>query len=81
MYYCYVLRSLKDNYLYIGISNNPFKRLDEHNNGKTKSTKSRVPFKIIHIEIFYNRINARKFEKYLKSGIGREIIKELIIGV
>ncbi len=75
MYYCYVLQSIKDSNLYIGLSNNPYQRLDKHNHGYTKSTKSRIPFKIIHIEEFNNRLSARKFEKYLKSGIGREIIK------
>ncbi len=63
------------------MSKNPYRRLIEHNRGLTKSTKSRRPFKLIYIEEFEKRLEARKREKYLKSGIGRETIKELINGV
>ena len=76
-----MLKSLKDNNLYIGISENPYRRLIEHNRGLTKSTKSRRPFKLVYIEEFDNRVEARRREKYWKSGIGRETIKELINGV
>ncbi len=75
MWYAYALQSLKDNNLYIGISENPDKRLKEHNSGMTKSTKGRRPFKIIYREEVGGRIEARKREKYLKSGFGREFLK------
>jgi len=76
MWYIYALKSLKDGHLYIGISRNPEKRLLEHNSGMTKSTKSRKPFKIIYKEECQNRDNARKREKYLKTGCGREFLKQ-----
>ena len=75
----YALQSLKDNNLYIGISVNPRKRLQEHNLGMTKSTKSRKPFKIIFQEKYQNRIKAREKEKYFKSDCDREFLKKLII--
>jgi len=78
MWHVYVLKSLKDEKLYTGISRDIEKRLKEHNSGMTKSTKLRRPFKIIYKETFENRINARKREKYLKSGIGREFLKSII---
>ena len=77
MWYVYALKSLKDKNLYIGISQNPEKRLREHNLGMTKSTKLRRPFKIIFKEIAGTRIEARIKEKYYKSGIGREFLKNI----
>ncbi|MEQ8323331.1 MAG: GIY-YIG nuclease family protein [Vicingaceae bacterium] len=53
------------------------RRLQEHNSGKTKSTKAFVPWKLFLIEEYETTEEARKREKYLKSGIGREYIKEI----
>lgn len=80
MYYTYVLSSIGHNRIYIGISNNPNRRLLEHNAGETKSTKTFRPYKIILIEKHPNRILAREREKYLKSGCGREWIKLNYVG-
>jgi len=77
MFFVYALKSLKDNHLYIGLSSDPERRLLEHNSGKTKSTRQRRPFKIIHLESFPTRTMARKREIYLKSGSGREFLKVL----
>jgi len=77
MWYVYALKSLKDGYLYIGISQNPRKRLREHNLGMTKSTKHRRPFQIIYKEKCGARIKARNREKYFKSGFGRETLRKI----
>jgi len=66
-YFVYILRSLKDGNLYVGISADVEKRLVQHNSGKTQSTKSRKPFKLIYREKFNSRQEARGREKYLKS--------------
>ena len=76
--YVYVLCSLKDQKLYTGISKNPDKRLVQHNLGMTKSTKGRRPFELIYFEKFESVIEARCREKFLKSGHGREFLKEMI---
>ncbi len=72
MYYVYVLRSLKNNYRYIGQTNNLEKRLEEHNLGMTKSIKFQLPFILEYTEEFKTRIEAIKREKFFKSGQGRE---------
>ncbi|OUL60254.1 GIY-YIG nuclease family protein [Flavobacterium sp. AJR] len=36
------------------------------------------PWEVIHVEFFSSKSEAMKREKYLKSGIGREFIKNLI---
>lgn len=78
MYYVYVLKSLKDNQFYTGMTNDVERRLGEHNAGCNKSTKSRLPFVLIHSERFDIRLEARNREKFLKSGCGREFVKNLI---
>ncbi|MCL5410582.1 MAG: GIY-YIG nuclease family protein [Patescibacteria group bacterium] len=75
-YYVYALQSLKNDQLYIGISNNPDNRLKEHNAGTTKSTKGFRPFIKIYQEQCSSRIDARNKEKYYKSSCGREFLKQ-----
>lgn len=72
----YVLRSLKDGRLYVGMSANIDKRLLEHNSGRTKSTKGYRPWELLHHETYPDRATARKREKYLKSGYGKQWLKE-----
>ncbi len=74
----YVLYSLEFDRTYTGMTKNVEKRFNQHNNKENKSTKAYVPWILIHQEQFNNRIEARKREKYLKSGIGREYIKSII---
>ena len=71
MFFVYVLYSKSYNRFYVGMSSDVERRLKEHNKGKTPSTKPFIPWKIIHIEEFETRIEARKREKYLKSAAGR----------
>jgi len=78
MYYVYVLQSLKDQRLYIGMTSNLEERVKRHNAGYERATKCRIPFKLLHSEVFGTRTEARDREKYLKSGFGREIIKKLL---
>jgi putative endonuclease len=78
MYFVYVLYSLKHNRTYTGLTIDVPKRLRQHNLKQNKSTKVYAPWKLIHQEEFQTRIEARKREKYLKSGIGREFVKTLL---
>jgi putative endonuclease len=79
MYCVYVLQSLKDGFLYIGTTSDLENRIKRHNAGYEKATKRRIPFKLLHQEIFPTRLEARDREKYLKSGFGREIIRSLLV--
>ncbi|MBL7137106.1 MAG: GIY-YIG nuclease family protein [Candidatus Marinimicrobia bacterium] len=78
MWYVYVLKSLKDNGLYIGMSQDVSRRLKEHNDGRTRSTKSRKPFEIVYTEECENREAARKRERYFKSGAGRRYLDKIL---
>ncbi len=66
-YYVYLIQSLKDSTYYIGYSDNLNQRLKEHNQGKTKSIKHKIPFKLIYFEGYLNKTIARKREIKLKK--------------
>ena len=70
--------SLTKIYIYVGMTNNLERRIYEHNKGENRSTKAYKPFVLIFKEQFATRVEARKKEKYLKSGIGKEYLKSLI---
>ena len=76
MYLVYVLRSEKDGRFYVGMTNDIIRRLKEHNAGKSKSTKGFTPWILVFTETLPSREEARKREKYLKSGVGKEYIKD-----
>jgi putative endonuclease len=75
-HYVYVLKSVENWRFYVGMTENVQRRLQEHNSGKTKSTKGYKPWVLVFTEEFDSRELAREREKYLKSGIGKEKIKE-----
>ena len=66
-FYTYILQSKADKKFYIGSTNDLAKRLKEHNAGKVKSTKARLPFKLVYYEAYPNEKSARLREKQLKN--------------
>jgi putative endonuclease len=74
-FYVYVLDSKVKNYMYVGLTGRLEKRLKEHQDGKNFTTKPYRPFKVLLIEEYPTRADARKREKYLKSGAGKEFLK------
>jgi len=79
MIYVYVLSSVARNYIYVGMSSDIERRISDHNNGYNKTTKPYRPFRVILVEEYETRDLARKREKYLKSGVGKEYLKTLSI--
>ncbi|MCA9371557.1 GIY-YIG nuclease family protein [Candidatus Woesebacteria bacterium] len=76
MYYVYILRSEKDHKLYTGYTTDVKKRIAFHNDGMNTSTRSRRPLKLIYYEAYTSELDARRRERFLKSG--REVIKKQI---
>lgn len=66
MFFVYILKSKKDNNLYIGSTNDLRRRLEEHNSGKSLSTKSRMPFVLVYYEAYAIEDEARRRESSLK---------------
>ncbi len=77
-YYIYILYSFKDEKCYIGYTNNIKRRLLEHLDGKSKSTKNRRPFKLIFYEAYINKSDALRREKYFKTNIGKKCFKLML---
>lgn len=78
MYFVYAISSLTKNYIYVGLTDNVERRVMQHNKGYEKTTKPYLPYKIILIEEFVTRTDARKREKYLKAGIGKDYLRSLL---
>jgi putative endonuclease len=76
-YYVYAIKSSKRNYIYVGLTENPERRIEQHNGGKEETTRPYAPFRTLLVERFISRPEARKREKYLKTGIGREYLKSI----
>ena len=74
MYYVYIL-FLNNKTLYTGTTENLKRRINEHANGKVKSTKNKRPLRLIHYEAYLLKEDAVRREKYLKTTYGKRDIK------
>ncbi len=77
MFTVYSISSIKRKYIYVGLTSDLNRRLEEHSSGKNKTTQPYRPFVLIYKKICSTRREARDFEKNLKSGIGKEFLKSL----
>jgi putative endonuclease len=71
----YVLQGRKK--CYVGIINNLTRRLREHRSKRTKGGQIIKDFALFYTEQCSDYASARKREKFLKSGAGRELIDHL----
>ena len=79
MHYFYVLYSLKDNRLYKGATADLPKRILQHNNGRTPSTKHRRPLILLYFESFPEKKQATNREAWAKTLEGGAALKQLLI--
>jgi len=77
----YILQSLSDGRTYVGSTNDFDRRLKQHNSGQVKSTKHRLPFKVLFTEKFKTLKEARKRELWWKSGAGRNELREYFCAI
>ena len=75
-YYVYALSSEIKDWIYVGMTNNFKRRIEEHNRGYNRSTKPYKPFHTLFIEEYESTIEARNKEKYLKSAAGKRWIRK-----
>ena len=75
----YILFSEDYGKTYVGFTCNLIERFKSHNylSKKGYTIKFR-PWQVIYIEFFTTKSEALNREKFLKSGKGRELIKEII---
>ncbi len=74
----YILFSERDKQLYTGFTSNIEKRIINHNNGETTSTRNRTPLKLIFCEFYLFKVDAEKREKYFKTTMGKKAIKLML---
>ncbi len=79
-FYTYVLKSKKDDKLYIRTTSDLVKRIKQHNKGLVFSTRNRHPFQIIYFEACRNKDDAYRRERYFKTGMGKRYIKNRLKG-
>lgn len=81
MYYCYILLSLKSHIFYFGSAKDLKSRIEQHSRGEVKSTKCHRQWKLVWYGAFTTLKEARKFEKYLKTGSGKSFAYKRLVSV
>lgn len=80
MWYVYILKSKKQKkWIYAGSTNNLKRRIAEHKNGLSLSTKAFLPIYLVAYIAVRTKKQARNLEKYLKAGSGKAILKKRIL--
>ena len=80
MFIVYILYSKSLDRYYTGHTANIQDRLLRHNNGRSKATKTGVPWIIVYTEMFNTKSGAYKRELDVKSKKSRAYIETLIAG-
>ena len=75
-YFVYVLKSESKGSSYVGHTQDLDKRIEEHNNGKSKSTRHKRPWILVYSEKYETRSNAVHRERYFKTVKGRIELKK-----
>jgi putative endonuclease len=76
MYYVYLIQSISaSDKKYVGYTTDIQSRLAVHNSGGSIYTKVDRPWELVTYIVFHDEANALAFEKYLKSGSGREFAR------
>ena len=78
MYTVYVIRSVVTGLLYTGQTGDFERRFKQHQLGIARYTRGRGPWAIMLTEEYNTLQEAMKRERFLKSGTGREWLKEIL---
>ena len=76
-FFVYIIQSLLDDSYYKGFTENPLKRLAQHNNLESKYSSQKAPWKLVYLEPFQTKKEALIREKAIKK-YGHERILILI---
>jgi putative endonuclease len=77
-FYVYIIESAVDGSYYKGFSENPNTRLQQHNEGDTKSTRHFIPWKLIYVEEIISKKAALMRERNLKKATRQRIAALLL---
>lgn len=76
MWFVYLIKSISNNWYYVGSTNDIDRRLEEHNKGRVSSTKDKRPLVLVYRKQFETENDAREYERLLKD---KRVEKERII--
>jgi putative endonuclease len=76
--YVYILRNQKSGRFYIGIAEDPEKRLARHNAGKVTATRTWRPLEIAFKQQYGSKLQAQRIERHLKSLKRRDALEKII---
>ena len=80
MHYVYLLRSVRNpRRVYIGMTTDLERRIEEHNRGDSIYSKRFTPWKLETYIAFSDKALAASLEKYLKSGSGHAFLKKRLL--
>ena len=81
MYYVYILKSEKQvGAIYIGYTSDLKCRIKEHNSTSNRHHSSKYsPWELESYFAFSDKIDAERFEKYLKSSSGKAFLRKRLI--
>jgi len=65
--FIYLIESIKNKKRYLGSTDNPTRRITEHNKGICKTTKHSLPWRCILLINVGDLTSARKIEYYIKK--------------
>lgn len=76
-YFVYIIQSEIDNTYYKGFTENPEQRIKQHNNGESRYTSTRIPWKLVYLEECATKREALIREKQIKR-FNSQYLKSLI---
>ena len=77
-FFVYIIQSKKDGSYYIGQCDDLDCRLSKHNDGFSKYSCSKRPWKLVYFELYASRSEAILREKQLKAKKSRKFLEYLI---
>ena len=77
-YYLYIIQSEKDDSFYIGTTQNLKERILRHNQGRSKYTRTKRPWKLVFNEEHPDRSSAMKKEYAIKRQKRKDFIEFLV---
>ena len=78
--YLYILKSIPNQSYYVGISDDPNRRLEYHNHHSKGYTKRYRPWELKYTHLFDSKDSAQRIERVIKSWKSKKMITLLIDG-
>ncbi|MDP3245217.1 MAG: GIY-YIG nuclease family protein [bacterium] len=78
MCFLYIIQSIASGNFYVGVTENPARRIAEHNCDKSFATKNRGPWKLVYLEKYSTPKEAKQREYQIKQKKRKSYLEWLI---